>query len=300
MKKLLLIIVVLFACQATGAAQTKQRVQLKPENASGEILLVNAGKLRPYYPLTAKKSTVILLRGPGELRVLTRARFLPKTKGMLNYRVAYKIDGGDEHRLDVENVKRSNEVSFKDELLGIPGDSHDLTLRLGRGYHSLEFSLVDTLPKVVARYLFEPGKDQKTKWVAFAPLAPFEPVDILAKEETAHYFRFSSEKPLKLEVIGPTEVRLLTRVENNYDMQGQANYRVQLRQFGQVIRTYQMSSRRSETTKYADNTSLVPGKAREIVFKVPKGKQVYEIAPLSNVSILAYLAIPERDVNLEE
>jgi hypothetical protein len=263
-------------------------------------LLVNSGKVRSYFPLAAKKTSTILMRGPGELKVLTRARFLPKTKGMLNYRVSYKIDGGEQHTLDVENVTRANDVFFKEESYGIPGDSHDLSLRLGRGYHSIEFSLVDTTAKVVARYLFDPGKDQKIKWVALAPLAPFEPVDLFAKEETAHYFRFTTGKPLKIEVIGPTEVRVLTRVENSYDMQGQSNYRIQVQQFGQVVRTYQMSSRRSETTKYVDNTTMVPGKAREIVFKVPKGKQVYEIVPLNSVSILAHMTIPEKDADLEE
>ncbi|MBI5474147.1 MAG: hypothetical protein HY961_17565 [Ignavibacteriae bacterium] len=276
------------------------RVSVKPENATSEVLLVNAGKIRPYYPLSIRKTSVILVKGPGELRIMTRARFTPKTKGLLNYRVAYKIDGGDEHLLDVSDVKRSNDASFKDEELGIPGDSHPLALRLGRGYHSIEFALRDSLPKVLARYLWAPGKEVKMKWIELEPVKPYSPVELLAKEEIASYYRFSAQQPLKVEVIGPTEVRLLTRVENSYNMQGEANYRIQLRQYGSVVRTYQLSSMRSETTTYRDSSKYVAGKAREIVFKVPQGKNVYEIAPLENVSILGCMRIPEQDVDLEE
>jgi hypothetical protein len=34
---------------------------------------------------------------------------------LLNYRISYKTDGGEEHTLDVEGVKRSNEAAYKDE-----------------------------------------------------------------------------------------------------------------------------------------------------------------------------------------
>ncbi len=276
------------------------RVSLKPEGSPPEVSIVNAGKIRAYYPLSTRKSSIILLKGPGELRILTRARFTPKTKGLLNYRVAYRIDGGDERLLDVEGVRRSNEAAFKDEALGIPGDSHPLALRLGRGYHSIEVTLRDSTPKVVARFLYSPGKEVAMRWVQLEPVKPYQPVDLLAKEEVANYYRFSPEKPLKVDVIGPTEVRLLTRVENNYSMQGQANYRIQLRQHGEVVRTFQLSSSRSETTTYKDSSAFVAGKAREIVFKVPKGRNLYEIVPLDNLSILGSMRIPEKDVDLEE
>lgn len=283
--------------QSAMAAKAKH-VELKPKEAGGAISVVSLGKTRTYYPLSSTRSTIVEVKGPGELRILTRARFVQKAEDELDYRIFYKVDGAEEHILDIEGVMRAQDAKYKDEALGIPGESKDAKIKIGRGYHAIELMLRDSLPRISARYLFAPRKQKKTKWVALAPLSPVEPVDLFAAEETAHYYRFSKEKPLKIEIIGPTELRVLTRIENSFDMKGRANYRLQIRQNGQVLQSYQLSSRRSETTAYKNNPKLVPGKAREIVFKVPKGKQQYEMVPLDKGTLLGQIMFPQKDANL--
>jgi hypothetical protein len=282
----------------SAMAAKKKHIELKPKDASNGIAVISMGKNRTYYPLSSKRSSIVPVKGPGELRILTRARFVQRGKGELDYRIIYKVDGADEHTLDVEGVTRSEDAMYKDGTLGVPGDSKDLVIKIGRGYHSIELVLRDSLPMVSARYLFAPSKQKKAKWVALSPLAPSEPVDLFAGEETAHYYRFSKEKPLKIEIIGPTDLRVLTRVENSFDMKGRANYRIQIRQSGQVVQSFQLSSRRSETTTYKNNSKLVPGKAREIVFAVPKGKQQYEIIPLDKGALLGQIMFPQKDTKL--
>jgi len=279
-------------------AAKKKHVELKPKDASSGIAVISLGKNRTYYPLSPKRSSIVSVKGPGELRILTRARFVPKEMDELDYRIIYKVDGTEEHTLDVEGVMRSEDAMYKDGTLGVPGDSKDLTMKIGRGSHSIELVLRDSLPLVSARYLFAPRKQKKAKWVGLSPLAPSEPVDLFAGEETAHYYRFSKEKPLKIEIIGPTDLRILTRVENSFNMKGQANYRLQIKQNGQVLQSFQLSSRRSETTTYKNNSKLVPGKAREIVFSVPKGKQQYEIVALDKGALLGQIMFPHKDTKL--
>ena len=297
-RQLLSILIAANVITASAMVAKVKHVELRPKDASGEIAVVSLGKLRTYYPLSSRRSSIVEVKGPGELRILTRARFVPKAKDELDYHIIYKVDGGEEHTLDVKGVTRSDNAKYKDGTLGNPGDSRDLKIRIGRGYHSIELILRDSLPMVSARYLFAPGKQKKTKWVALSPLAPTEPVDLFAGEEATHYYRFSTEKPLKIEIIGPTNLRVLTRVENSFDMKGRANYRLQIRQNGQVLQSFQLSSRRSETTTYKNNSKLVPGKAREIVFKVPKGKQQYEIVPLDMRTLLGQIMFPEKDAKL--
>ena len=298
MKPLIAILIAISVLAASTTDAKTKRVELKPKDASNGFAVVNLGKTRTYYPLSSRRSTVVDVKGPGELRILTRARFAPKAKDELDYRIIYKVDGSAEHLLDVARVTRSQDAKYKDGALGNPGESKDLKMKIGRGYHTIELTLRDSLPRVSARYLFAPRKQKKTKWVALSPLAPADPVDLFAGEETSHYYRFSAEKPLKIEIIGPTELRILSRVENSFDMKGRAHYRLQIRQNGQVVQSFQLSSLRSETTTYKNSSKLVPGKAREVVFIVPKGKQQYEIVPLDKRTLLGLIMFPQKDAKL--
>lgn len=299
MKQRLISILVTTALAIHPALAAKGKsVDLKPKDTRGAVVIVNLGRTRTYYPLSSRQSSIVEVKGPGELRILTRARFASPIDEGLDYRITYKVDGSEEQVLDAEGVERSVDAKYKDGSLGVPGDSKDLRLKIGRGYHSIELTLRDSLPNVAARYLFTPRKQRKTKWVALSPLAPVEPVDLFAGEETAHYYRFSLTKPLRIEIIGPTDLRILTRVENSFDMKGRANYRVQIRQSGQVLQSFQLSSKRSETTTYRKNSRLVPGKAREIIFKVPKGRHQYEITSLDKVTLLGQIMFPQKDAKL--
>jgi hypothetical protein len=224
--------------------------------------------------------------------------FLPTATDELDYRVIYNLDGMGEQFLDAEGVSRSANARYKDASFGAPGNSEDLTITIGAGYHSVELKLPVSVPGVSARYLFTPRKQKKTKWVSLAPRSPVEPVDLLAGEGTAHYYRFSPERPLRIDIIGPTELRIMTRVENSFDMKGKTNYRLQIKEEGKVLQSFQLSSTRSETTTYRNNPKLVPGKARVIVFKVPRGRQHYEIVPLDKTSVLGQIMFPQKDAKL--
>lgn len=299
MKHLLTILLTVSVLAASVTAAKTKRVELKPKDASNGIAVVNLGKTRTYYPLSSRRPTIVEVKGPGELRILTRAQFTHKANDELDYRIVYKVDAAEDRLFDVEGVTRSRDAKYKDGSLGAPGESKDLKIKIGRGYHTLELVVRDSLPPVSARYLFAPKKQKKTKWVTLSPLPPVEPIDVLAGEQTSHYYRFSSEKPMRIEIIGPTELRILTRVENSFDMKGRAHYRLQIRQKGQAVQSFQLSSQRSETTTYKNNSKLVPGKAREVVFNVPKGRQQYEIVPLDKSTLLGLIMFPQKDAKLE-
>jgi hypothetical protein len=186
--------------------------------------------------------------------------------------------------------------------MGVPGQLKTFEIELLRGNHTIEFKLKDNVVDVAARYHFKPAKVKKQEWIAFSPLQPSEPVDLISKEATTAYYRFSMEKPLKVEIIGPTELRVLTRTENQYQMKGTINYRVQVRENGTVLNTYQLHSKPSEVAVYKDVKNLIPGTACEFVIYVPKGKHVYELLPLDKDknTLLGRLLLPKKDIILEK
>lgn len=277
-----------------------QRGVVRPHGKSSPVDVVVKGKAREYYMLSSKSPATLLVRGPGELHVVTRAKFTPKGKASADYTVWYVVDGGERQEIACDDVRRSRDATFKDGTLGVPGGSRDFTITLGRGDHTIALTASADGPQVCARFLFAPTRAKKRRWVAMSPLSPMEPVDLIAGESSVHYYRFTCDKPMKLEVNGPTELRVLTRVENNYDMKGRANYRIQVKQDGNVLNTYMLSSIRSETTVYKDDPKHVPGKAREIGIEVPKGRHVYEIVPMDpdKCTLLGQVLFPQKDVSL--
>lgn len=295
-----LLFVLLTGLVSAGSAHAagKKRVVLRPLRSGPEVTILVAGKRRTYHQLSATQSSVVEVIGPGELTILTRAR-ISATAGEMGYGLIYTVDETAPQALDVESAEPASNAAYAEGVAGQPAEAEVLTLTFRQGRHRVTVWLRDSLPEVSARYLFAPRKAMKIRWIAMSPMPPVEPVDLIAGDQTIHCYRFSKERPLKISIIGPTRLRILTRLENTFNMKGRINYRIQVRQKDQVVQTFQLSSRRSETTQYKGGTKLVPGRVREIVLVVPKGLQEYEIVALDRHTILGQVLFPQKDARLE-
>jgi hypothetical protein len=298
----LLLLASLMICSGLMAQTGTKSINLKPKNYQKKVSVVISGKTRTYYSLSSVDPSIIAVEGPGKLTVNTRGQFKPGEAATVKYGINYIIDGGQQKSFTVSTASRSKEATFPDGTMGAPGDLKTFEIDLSRGSHTIEFKLKDNVVNVSARYSFKPAKLKKQEWLAFSPMQPSEPVDIISKETTAAYYRFSIDKALKVEIIGPTELRVLTRTENQFKMKGTINYRVQVRENNIVLNTYQLHSKPSEVAVYKDVKDLIPGTACEFVIYVPKGKHTYELLPLDKDkgSLLGRLLLPKKDVLLEK
>jgi len=303
MKVLKSLVLVLILCLPFGSfVQGSDTKVLKPKNANTKIKIVISGKNRTYYPLQFSDPSIISVKGPGKLKIITRVQFVSNIDQRLDYKFYYRIDGTRKNEIEFINVKRSKTASYKNYSLGVPGISKNITLELGLGEHTIELWTGTKTPRVAARYLFTKTKEKKITWVSLSPLYPKEPVDLVTRENVIHYFRFSKNKPLRVKITGPTILRVLNRMENHYYMKGRINYRLQVKEDGEIKHTYLLSSVRSEITSYKKDGNKIPGKAKEIVINVPSGTHIYEIIPLDKdkKTILGRILFPKKDINLEE
>jgi len=302
MKKIHLIFVMFFLfCSGITAQTISNKKYLKPTNFQKRVTTLISEKSRSYYSLNTDEASIISVKGPGVLRVLTRGRFVPDEGESIKYEVLYTVDGGEQEKVKISSVERSKKATYLNGALGVPGQLKDFEIELGRGNHSIEFYLKEAKTPVAVRYIYTPTKAKKQDWIAFSPLLPSEPVDLISRETTVNYYRFTKDMPLMVEINGPTELRVLTRVENHYQMKGRIHYRVQVKEDGVAINTYQLSSRPSEIAEYKKDKELVPGKACEFVIYVARGRHHYEISPLDEdkSSLLGRLLMPEKDTKLE-
>jgi len=283
-------------------AQPLKKKYPKPGNYTKRVTTVIGEKSRSYYSLNQTASSNIRVKGPGVLRVMTRARFVSGDQETLKYEMLYVVDGGQQQKVKNSGVKRSREAVYQNASLGKPGQLKDFEINLGRGDHTIEITLNDDSTPVAARYIFTPGKAKKREWIAYSPEQPSEPIDLISRETAVKYYRFSADKPLFVKVNGPTELRILSRIENHYNMKGRIHYRLQVKEGDDVLNTYQLSSLRSDIAAYKENSMLVPGKACEFVINVPKGRHNYEIVPLDRdkSTILGRCLLPKKAVRLRE
>ncbi|MEM6794832.1 MAG: hypothetical protein AAF725_12705, partial [Acidobacteriota bacterium] len=127
-----------------------------------------------------------------------------------------------------------------------------------------------------------------------------ERVELVIRETLVAYYRNQTGEPFDLEVIGPTELRVFTRIENTPEMRGRIHYRLQVKENDRLVNTFQLSSRRSDIAVYQKEDSLVPGRATEIVVPVPEGRHRFQILPLdpNKSSLLARFMLPREDLDL--
>jgi len=275
---------------------------LKPNNSKSNTAVIVSGKSRTYYPLELREQTIVTVKGPGLLKVISRVQFNSGTANSINYAVYYRVNGTQKIRVDFNNVSRDPKAKFKNESSGSPGTAEHFVIELSRGDNTIEFMCSYEKPKINLRFLFTPVKEKKTEWVSLCPLYPNEPVTLITNEEMVTYYRFSKKNPLKIKITGPTVLRLLNRIENHYQMKGRINYRLQVKEDGNVKNTYQLSSVRSDVTVYKKGGGKTPGKAKEIIIRVPGGTHIYEIIPLDKDKdeILGRVQFPKKDVKLKE
>ncbi|MEM8932128.1 MAG: hypothetical protein AAGE94_13190 [Acidobacteriota bacterium] len=268
--------------------------------AAEAVPIFVSGQDRPYSVLSADEPEVVTVRGPGELRLITRARFRPADDDGQRYSLRLRVDGGEEQTVTFDAVGRSRTAMFRDGTLGTPGRLMDHRIPLRRGYHNIEVRAAEGEPQIFFRHLFKKTKEPRRQWVALAPVGESRPVDLVIREGVITYYRNPAGRPFELEVIGPTEMRIFTRVENTPEMRGRIHYRLQILQNGAVVNTFQLNSRRSDVTVYRFEDELVPGRAAEIVVPVPAGRHRFEVLPLDpdKSTLLGRFMLPREDLAL--
>ncbi|MDZ7625676.1 MAG: hypothetical protein U5J96_14685 [Ignavibacteriaceae bacterium] len=296
--KMFFLILVFLAGTVLCGAAPKTKV-LIPKNSKAPISIIISGKSLKYYPLSVDESSVLTTRGPGKLKIITRGHINSQDEKRLSYNVYYRINGGEKIKVEFNNVKPDDNSSFEEPSLGFPSVGENIIIELSRGEHTIELWSGSKNFKISTRVLFTPSKEKKIDWVSLSPMYPHEPVSLVTNEDVVSYYRYSSAKPLKVRITGPTMLRVLNRVEFDYKMKGKLNYRVEVKVDKKVKNTYMLCTDRSDITRYKKDGKRTPGKAKEIVISVPSGTHTYEIITLDKCSVLGRILFPKKDIKLE-
>lgn len=156
----------------------------------------------------------------------------------------------------------------------------------------------------------EPAPDAATRVpraeraVALMPAGHAGAVELVSGEREVTTYRATRDTPVMIELYGPTEVTLTSRLEFTPALRGDQRYVLDVRSNDASLIAVTFRARRSDVTTYRrpSRSGRVPGVADRVRVRVPSGLHRYFIRArgTSAPGILVLPTIPARDVNRGE
>ncbi len=272
---------------------------IRPDKGPEAEKLVISGNHRTYYKLDKTEPIVFNLTGPQRIRVITRV-VIPANDTIEKYRVEYQIDSQSPRQFEGESgisqiVKHADYPNLQF------GVSKSLFITVPEGSHTYKFYPVNTNKNTIYLRVIAAKMEQQNpkapEMVQLRPEGNAEKTVLQYKDIPLTYYAITNNHTAEVSVNGPTKLEVYSRLQFEYWMEGEVTYRIEVLRDGQIDGTYQLSSERSQTTKYRDDGELVPGKWRRFKMTVPAGRHTYQFRmPDSEYSALIKIELPEDGV----
>jgi hypothetical protein len=262
-----LLFLMLLQGAAFGAAWTTVREAEGAEPAQVEI----DGKSRAYWKLEQGLSMELTVTGPAQLRVFSRAPWKRSFKDK-PYAWSYRLDDGETEVLRHKAGKaRSARLAGGGALLAasrvdeieIPPGVHVLRITAdeclgGALYLRLQRRFVQPIPR---------GGN-----IELSPVAPLPVRDVAVRETIARYHVLASGEEAQLDVVGPTFLKLISRLDWNPSMSGRQKYMLRVYLDGEFRNTWVLQGRRSDVAVYTEKSDSVPAQGEVVYVDVPEGR----------------------------
>lgn len=262
------------------------------------------GNKRVYNRVSQDQPLEVEFIGPRKVLVHIRNGFTPSQQEAKEYRVNVLMD---EHNYDefVFRTRPSRFAVFQDQNENMHmGNLRRFMVEVPEGRHLIKFfqAASGSQEPVYLRLFTSENLSKSSKRVAMSPDEYDEVITLIYQEKENSYYRMNSEKPVKLSVVGPTDLKVITRLEFNRRMKGKHSYQIQIYEDEQLIQTRQYRTYKSDVASYHEVSSLSPGRSRSFLISIPKGKHVYALKPVTpqNESVIVKILIPQKDIGILE
>lgn len=285
------ILLALTLAGAPAPLQAGKSVSLVPSGAAA--VKVTVGKRQhTYYALTASGKMRIQVEGPGRITLISRLQ-IPAGSGEKSYGVVIKEKGAVVARQ--KTTTGASKATIKEGGTAL-GKLRKLSLRVPPGSHTYEIAL-ENGASAVAKVLYQSGKAPKK--MAYLEARSYDRIaTAVVKEQLRTYYVTTKNKGVQLRVVGPTKVRVSTRVNFDTKMTGRQKYGVAVWEKDKRILLKSLVGGKSQGAAYKDWKEVVPGKVVSFTLPVPAGEHWYtfRIEEGTASSVALRFAIPERDL----
>lgn len=264
---------------------------VKPLGSPAGVKLVSAGKTFTYYAFDGEGASV-RVKGPVRLRILVRAHFVAGDAAKRTLALEVSVDGGEPKTTRFE-CRRSKETAYAEGSAGdAPGGREEVILDLAEGEHTVR---AKSDAKAWGAFAV-PSKKKKILRTDMAPDAFERAVEEISQERERTWYFGTQEKPVVLEVTGPTTLRVYAALNFDASMRTATDWKLEALLDGSVAAEKAWRSSRSHTRSYPDEKTLVPGQMESFDLPVPAGRHRIELRPAGSLSAAFRLLIPTADV----
>lgn len=284
----------------TGVATAKTTwSRLRPAGESESLCLRVSDKEIVYSVLGVDDPLPLVVKGPLRIRIISRFVFSGEEGGDVDYRLRYTIDGEEGrarlvHSRALEGLQtcdggNSAVAALRKTYISIPAGSHELAI----------YAETEASGRVVARFFRERGK-KKVRWGNFAP-EDYESVYSLqyGGGKVTTYYHFTADRPLRVDVAGPTTLQIYTRLDFTYSMRGKRPYRLQVLIDGKPVGPPRVFyTVKQGSVSYRERSDILPGVRKTLSVEVPRGKHRVELRCIEpdGCGVAAKVRIPVSDL----
>lgn len=255
----------LLAALWTSAAA--KPVLIVPESGS-QLELAIGDKITPFYRLDVGGSSYVNVTGPGELRLVVRFTLPEGTSTEGSCRV--DVSEGTKQLTSVERTTAVSAQSWQG-IKDRPCEMFKFSLNVPEGEHRYRLTLSSPVKSFAGvRCLLSTKAARETKSAVY-PIAMLEAASVSLKEKTLDFFLADSTHPVTVRVIGPTRLRIVTRLAYSGVMKGPQKYSAVLSIDDGAESRKAMVTSKSPATLFTNHKEWSVGESKTTYADVPQG-----------------------------
>ena len=212
------------------------------EQIAGQTpVTVNVGdKPRAYFRVTPTRPLSVVVVGPARVQVVSRAE-IPRGAKLATYHMAVTERGAI-----LEESQTETGASEQTTAAGsVVGKGRKLGFDVPPGRHNLRVEM-EGVASVLVR-LRVAGPQSSEDMISLTPFEATRSVVVAEGEKLISYYSALPGKPVKVRVVGPTRLELLTRLDFDSTMRGTQRYKLVLTVDGRPLRTEMLSTTKATT-----------------------------------------------------
>jgi hypothetical protein len=275
------------------AARSSQSI--RPDQFREALSLTVEGNERTYWSLDRERPLGFDVRGPGQVKLITRLA-LSDSASKGSYEIIVRQGENEIARRDFR-VLPATDVRGGDAAAW--GRHRNITFRVPPGSHRYRVLLTgEGGGSVAVRPRFLPPRPPRRR-VSITPETYERVLTLVRDEKEITYYRLTPGSPLKVTIVGPTELQVNTRLEFDQTMKGDTHcYAVEVCEKGVTLgqATYEVT--RSQVAVYRNRSTVVPGVAKSFRVALDEGPHELKIWFKNTVArgVAVKLYLPAEDV----
>lgn len=266
--------IVLAAALATmpGPAHAGRWESIESLPGKKPVTLLVKDKARNYFRIAPGSPLVLSIEGPTSLRIVSRAELQPGSKEVVSYVLSAREGNAKLDELRTESSAASLVRAM--EGRAVICKARHLNVEIPAGRHEISLATEGKSPLLLRLRLGSSGKTGESM-VSLTPIDAPRSVTVTEGERTIPYYTTFVGRPVRLRIVGPTVVDLITRLDFDATMRGPHAYLLLVSEKGRKIRDLAYTTTKTTTALYPSLRDRVPSKFDRT--RLPIGEGVHEL-----------------------